>query len=454
MRHNLALVLVVAAALFAAGSPCFGAFWDIEPVYSEGFASGDTSLALGPGSIPSISYTANGTLYLATKTELGWAAQSVASVGFWGGFASARFNSVGQACIAFIDATAVPANRLNYAYRTSSAWTIETVETDLGWQPEFVSLDFTPSGQACIAYCKTVGAVAYLCFARRTGVNTWVRQQIAQIGSITGPSLAIDASGRSYVSFAESASGRLKVASAAAGGAWTVEDVDGGSAAPAVWYSWIMLQPDGDPAVAYFIASGEAVLLKCACRAQSGWTSETAATLAAGAACYCSLTVTAQGIPLICYNDPATRSFRNAWKAGGGWFTETIDDGPQTGVRPCSRLDAIGNVQASYFDSRNASIKYAWALTPVSLADARSMPDGQTVQMSGVVASTASADLASALYVQQWDRSAGMKLQFTGQTPVVARGTVLDVQGQLSTADGERVIADPVLSQPWLLQAR
>ncbi len=104
------------------------------------------------------SYAADGNLYLSSKVVGGWDPdpEIVASVGYWGGLSSLQFNSLGQACVAFVDATDMTGNLLDYACKTSQGWTTQTVDA-VGWQPDFVSLAFGTDGQPRIAYCKISG---------------------------------------------------------------------------------------------------------------------------------------------------------------------------------------------------------------------------------------------------------------------------------------------------------
>lgn len=439
-RLTFAIVLL---ALISA-VPAHATFWDIESAYSGDFGAGDTSLAVSSANIPYISYTANSGLYMAYKTVNGWTSELVRQVGYWGGMSATGFNSNAQPCTAFVDASG-STNYLKYTYKASSSWAVETVDT-VGWLPDYVSLAFNPSGQACIAYCRISGSHTYVSFARRTGANTWVKQDIMEVDSVTGPSLAIDSSDNEYVTFAESSSRQLILASRTGTNPWLVQALDGSAGNPVIRYTALALQPDKSPAVAYFLSQPGAVQLKLAARVRNAWQTETAAVLPVGGSYYCSLAVTPGGIPLIAYYNPATRAFNNAWKCGGAWFTEELDSSTECGYRPCMKFDSLGNVEVSYFDNYESNVKYAWAPVPRAVNEVKTMSD-QTVQISGVVATTAANEAGNRIYVQTSDRSSGIQLAFSSGVPPVTRGMVLDLQGDLSTTSGERVINDPDLMQ-------
>lgn len=444
--HRTLIACILVSAAFLAALPAQAAFWDVEPVYTGGFATGDASLAVSGTNLPHISYSAAGGLYLALRQVGGWVSEFVAPVGFSGGWSSAAFDAVGQPCVAFIDCTPEETCYLRFAVKTAGTWQVETVE-DVGWLPDHVSLCRDASGRMCVAYCRTSGDQVMVRFARRLGTNNWSKETVASVGSVTGPSIAVDGTGTPHIAFVDSATRRLMVAARRGSPGWTVEEVDGGPAAPAVWYCWLTTGPDGRPAAAYFVSSGGQVRLRFAVRSEAGWQTETAAVLSGAVAYSCSAVVTPGGLPIIAFRDPASGSLKHAWKSGGVWRVQTIDAAPGAGARTCLRLDAVGNVHAAYVDSSAGDVRFAWAPVPISVSDARGVQDGLTIHLAGVIASTAASDLASVVYVQEADRSSGLRLRFTGPVPSVARGMVLDVQGTIATSDGEREIVDPVLAE-------
>lgn len=441
-----ALIAAVVTALLAI-VPAHAASWDVSPIADDMFAAGDASLAIDGTGAARVSYTASGGVHLATKTIGGWTTEFVANAGYGGGFASVAVSPSGQPCIAFIDHTSETSVQLKYAYKPGVTWTVETVDTNLG-EPAFVSLAFNSAGQACIAYCKTTDTTpphTYVCFARRTMPNSWTPQIITEIGSTTGPSMYIDSGDTARVTFADSTSGQLKIASKTGAGAWQVQGIDGGVMTPVIGYTSVAQQPGGGPAVAYFRASSDGLTLKYARQQGVLWTTEPVTSVVNEGAYHCSLAVRRGQVPLIAYYDPANMCLKCASKSSSSWSVEVVDPAILTGFRPSLKLDALGSAHVAYVDSFWFNVKYAWSPTPIQ--DAKLLGDGDMVQISAVAASSAAGELNPRIYVQDFERTCGIQLYFAGALPDVARGTVLDVQGALTTISGERAILNPAVEE-------
>lgn len=450
----LCRTLLLLLSVFCAVSPARAAFWDVEPVCEDSFLSGDASLAVSPASVPSISYTTDGTLYLATRGAEEWTPTSVADVGYMGGWSSVAFSPAGQPCIAYVDASGESAY-LKYAYKSGLTWVFETIDT-VGWMPDHVSLTFTPLGQACVAYCISSGTYPNLTytvrFARRIASGTWNTLSISQVGFATAPAAVVSPQNVSYVAFCDSNTGELRVASSAAGGPWQTQIVDGAENSPAIAYPAISLSPDGSPVLAYVINSETSAALVFARKVGGEWQRETATTLARQATYNCAVCINAEGMPFIAYHDPATATLKNAWKHGGVWFTETVDEAEGAGSKPSLKLDSIGNIDAAYVQGGlDQSVKFAWAIAPTSAQEAKAGSEGATVQVSGVIVSSATDEVSQRIYAQNADRTCGIALYYPGTPPTLLRGDVLDVQGTLSTVNGERVISSALLSDPGTL---
>lgn len=446
MRFVIAAIVIAA---LAAPDTADAAFWDVELVYSDWFASGDASLAVGPSSVPSVSYSAGGSLYFAVRGVGEWNSQLVANVGFMGGFPSHAYNPAGVPCIAYVDASGSVSDYVRFAYRPSSTWITETVDST-GWMPDRLSLAFNPYGGAHIAYCKTTGAYPNLVHTIRVArkINNWIPQDVARVGGVTAPAMAISSSNTAYVAFCDPGTGELKVGSSSAGGPWSVETVDGSVSSAAVSYPAIAIQPNALPAVAYVVNLAGSAELRLACKTSGGWRIEKAASLQKGLSYNCAVCVEPSGIPFIAYQDPANSTFRNAWKHGGAWLAETVDEAPGTGVYPSLRLDSLGNIDAAYYDSGNSAVKFAWAAAPKDLAAAKTGPEGSWVQISGLIAANVQGEAEGSstprVYAQMADRRCGIAL-YHGPAGV-ARGDILDVYGTLYTDNGERVLYNTAVS--------
>ncbi len=341
-------IIAALIVLFAGCAAAQAAIWDVSVPDSSGWDAGDCSLAVDSSNFPWVSFSSFGSLYVTTEPGPDdWLGvdEYVASVGYEA-YASLAMTPGGQPALAFIDGSDGVSYYLKYTYKSSGSWTspetVDTVGSDsAGAQPDFVSLAFNPrSGEACIAYCKLVSSVNYVCFAARKSESSWnTPRSIDSVGSIaTAPFLAIDSAGTAYVSFADS-SGQLKLRTAANpdSGGWQVVTIDGTGTSPVVGYTSVALQPNGLPGNRLLSAQLGHHPLKYASKTGGSWSTEIASQT--GEYGYCSLaftppgTFTPDGMPVIAYDD-SSGMMSEAGKLGTGWYTRSIGiRGPTRGPR-------------------------------------------------------------------------------------------------------------------------
>lgn len=84
----------------------------------------------------------------------------------------------------------------------------------------------------------------------------------------------------------------------------------------------------------------------------------------------------------------------------------------------------------------------------VSVAQAKALPDGSYVKIQNLVTSCGKTDLGTCFYLEQADRSAGLKIstQNAGNLPDFAPAQLMTVTGLMATVDGERAISLPELT--------
>ena len=82
-----------------------------------------------------------------------------------------------------------------------------------------------------------------------------------------------------------------------------------------------------------------------------------------------------------------------------------------------------------------------------TVAAAKALPDGSVIAFSGKLV-TAGTDLFKGrFYIQELDRSSGIRVDYgPGGGPVVTTGSTVNVTGTLTTAAGERVIKNPIVT--------
>ncbi len=164
------------------------------------------------------------------------------------------------------------------------------------------------------------------------------------------PSLAVDASGRSHVSYGDGTAGALKYAAEGEDLAWTVEVVDasvsvadpGGQIS-----SSIQVDASGVPSIAYNSAGGDLMFAR---KNGGAWAIETADTEGSTRGVV-SLAVDAQGNPAISYQDAGEGILRFARRAGGSWSAEAVDPEPGAGGFSSLAFDASGAPHIAYFFS-------------------------------------------------------------------------------------------------------
>lgn len=82
-----------------------------------------------------------------------------------------------------------------------------------------------------------------------------------------------------------------------------------------------------------------------------------------------------------------------------------------------------------------------------SIHDVKLLPDGTFVSTAGKIATTAASEFSNFFYIEEADRSSGLRVAIPAQAVVgLVRGSKVDVLGTLATtADGERQIAGTVV---------
>jgi hypothetical protein len=450
-RAALAISLTIALA-----APLSALQWDYDTAYAGGVSLGDCTLLYTGSATPKVVYSAAGNVRIGTKGSLPWDFATVAPCGTFGGSSSAAFDRNGKIGIAYIDSSDF-SDTAKFATDASGTWSTETVAA-LGWLTDQLGIAYDATNTPWIAYCDGSFDPSII-VAKRTGTSLWTAQTtISGINESTAPAIAIGPSDTVYVSFIDSATKTLKVASRPSGGSWSVETVDGSLSSPASGYTSIAIDPSGRPNVAYFAElSGSAIWLKLATKNGSVWAKEMAVLVSADSHEHCSVAIAPDSTPWIAYSNGTLSNLACARKASGTWASEVVDSDDFTGTRPSLKLDAGGNPSICYVDEANGNVLFASAVLPRSISEAKKLPDGVNVRIEGLISSTrltlTSSDFLDRHYAQSSDRSGGMLLYWGSNPDLLERGTYLTVTGVTGRVDGERAILFPVTSPGQTLDA-
>ena len=83
---------------------------------------------------------------------------------------------------------------------------------------------------------------------------------------------------------------------------------------------------------------------------------------------------------------------------------------------------------------------------PESIGAAKMLPDGTYVSISGRIATTSASDFNAFFYVEEEDRSSGIRVAVGAPVAGLLRGSVVNVIGTLGTTpEGERCLTSPIV---------
>ena len=246
------------------------------------------------------------------------------------------------------------------------ASTVTTVDSS-GNVGQYTSITLGADGLPVISYYDSISAnlnVAKCVNAACTGTSTISTVDITgNVGLYT--SITLGADGLPVMSYYDSTQADLKVAkcvNAACTGASTVTTVD--SAGLVGLYTSITLGADGLPVISYNDASNNTLkVAKCANAACTGASNLTTVDIAFGGGKYSSIALGADGLPVISYYDASNGALKVA-KCGnaactGASVLSTVDSVGNVGAYTSITLGTDGMPVISYFDATNNDLKVA-----------------------------------------------------------------------------------------------
>lgn len=268
--------------------------------------------------------------------------ETVEDAGSYQSVVSLAFSGSNEAAVAYNRVDPVW-SALYFASRTAGVWSVEVVDSTpaSGWSP---SLAFDPGGQPWIAY----GDPPYVKVAHPSP-RGWIKEIAEYLPggydfTTSYHSLVFDAAGTPHLAYHYTEAEILGVDevhyATKVGSLWTVEVVDEGNSAGL--FTSIALDPQGDPWIAY--GTGHFLPLKLAHRKSGTWTLE----VVAPGGSHTSLRVDDDGVPHLAHDTMPERDLAYTTRSGDAWVTEVVDDtGPQS-WKPRLDLDSAGRPWIGY----------------------------------------------------------------------------------------------------------
>jgi len=188
---------------------------------------------------------------------------------------------------------------------------IETVDSKV----QRLSLVLDSNDKPNIAYGTTDRGLQFAVRINRE----WTIETVSSVGSF--PSLALDPDGNPHISFILLDEWILKYAFKEEG-SWRIETID-----THVYGAFLALDSNKRPHVAYEFQYGDETTIRHAYRSEEGWVAEVVATLEGESrSVVCSISFDSEGEPHIVYGDPISKVVGYAFKSGGSWNNEIVDN--------------------------------------------------------------------------------------------------------------------------------
>ena len=284
-------------------------------------------------------------------SDWAWQVQRIDSVGDVGRYTALAFDSTGEACVAYYDASG---GNLKFAQWTGTQWNVSTIDTT-GITGLYASLATDDSGRKSIAcYDSTNGALRYVGYLQSPW--TWSLQPVDTLGDVgLCSSLALDTSDRPTVSYYDAGAANLKVASWT-GSSWFKEVVD--TSGDVGKYSALAIDASNRKSVAYHDSTNGAT--KYAGYLQMPWSWNTQIVDSSGLVGQStSLQFDTSQRPVMSYYDAGRKDLRVASWDGSSWTKEAVDTAGCVGQYSGLAIDGLNRRNVAYYDSANGALKYA-----------------------------------------------------------------------------------------------
>jgi hypothetical protein len=271
-----------------------------------------------------------------------------------GEYSSLRLDRSGRPHIAYYDGVQ---GDLKYASFNGTAWTIETADGSPHDVGQFTSLALDTLNRPHIAYYdESIGKLRY---ATKVG-TTWTHEIADSASFDCGwyTSITLDSFQRPWIASYDRGAGNPRLSIRGASG-WTGQYVDT-SFNMSGFYISLALDAGNNPHVAYYDLTTTTLIYS---RLQLGsWIHEIVESSANDVGLYCSLAIDRFGRVHLSYLDLTNGRLRYArrdpWQ-GGGWLSETVQNGPDIGYDCALTLDPTGWPNISYHDGVAGDLRFA-----------------------------------------------------------------------------------------------
>jgi len=306
-----------------------GGTWNRE-VVGPSAGTLTTSVAIGPGGIPSVSYGDGltfGNMMFAQKTGDMWTKSVVArgSMGDAGQFSSVAFDRQGVPHIAYNDGQVLASLYYASLNTTTGEWEFSLIDDDGAYTGDAgysSSLKIDAAGHPHVAYISDDPWVnpCGLRYATSSDGANWTVTKLDELDQLnyfsrtyTRMSLALDSRGYPHISY------------------------------------FNQTTSDSTPSQLYYLSWNG-----------TGWDRETVAVLLSKRDFSTPLAIDAQDIPHIAYCDVAGKALIYATRSpSGDWSTQTVVQGPDLLRIPFLALSPSGSPGIAYYDMTSHALKFA-----------------------------------------------------------------------------------------------
>ena len=378
----------VTTIAYTLDKPGAGGTWNSTIIDSSGVYN---SIAVDKSGNPHIAYyqvaqsdTDYPKLKYAYKNSTGWHIETVDSTKAGAGFyVSLALDSSGNPHMVYGEVFGQnTTDKLKYAYKDSTGWHITILDENS--YISYINLVLYNDQPRISYYNNSANSGAgELQYMYKNGTK-WVKEDVTpKSPGGRWNSLAVDSAGNPRISYYDIVSGpvqgSLRYAERTSDGQWKITIVDGNLADLLNVGAWnsIALDSSGNPCISYNVNNETNGSLKYAYWDGTKWVTQVVSNLKS---LYSKLVLTQSNSPIIVYQDATTQNLKYAYKEGSEWITNNyIDTVDGVGQWISLTLSPSGIPNVSY-TTANSRLKYAY-LVPFILNASISGGNYNTTQM-------------------------------------------------------------------------